>query len=102
VHWFGELLGFYVAIAVAGFAVVSARKLPVYRAQRRAADLEYTARHDWQQSWHCLYDANISAIDAIECGMAPGFPDEVRTAMLAAHQGASEIERKESVNHGKR
>jgi hypothetical protein len=89
-HWFGELLAFYIAIAAAGFAILYARKFPAYRAQRRAAELEYTTRAGWRRTWQKLEDANASAIDAIARGMAPGFPDDVRDEMLAAHQAASE------------
>ena len=101
-HWFGELLAFYVIIAAAGLGFLYAAKLPLYRRQRQAAGLEYVTRDGWRLSWQRLYDANASAIAAIEQGMAPGFPDDVRDEMLAAHQAAGEIQRKKGTAHGKR
>lgn len=92
-HWFGELLGFYIAIAGVGFGILYVRKFPAYKAQREAAMLKYIERADWRRSWQELYNANISAIDALERDLAPGFPENIREQLLKAHEAASTVTR---------
>lgn len=88
-HWFGELLALYILIAVVIGIPLEIKGVRLVSLRLKSARLAYTRDAAWARTWHQLNDANIAAIDAIERGMAPGFPPDVQEQMLAAHDAAS-------------
>jgi hypothetical protein len=90
-HWFGELLAFYALIAVAIGIPAEIRLMKVLRLRYKNERLAYTRSSAWVRAWRALEAANDSAITALSAGDAPGFPEDIREQMLAAHGLAGEI-----------
>lgn len=92
-HWFGEVMAFSALLILAVGIPAEVRWVRLLNVRLKAARHDFVTRAAWQRTWRLLNDANASAIAAIEAGLAPGFPEEIRDQMLAAHSAAGEVMR---------
>jgi len=90
-HWFGELLVFYLIGLVVVSLWLSIHFIPKWKAEKKVAELRYAQLESYRNCFRRMFDANSNAIAELESQLYGIFPDDVRQEMMSAHEEASKV-----------